>query len=197
MRAPRVGERRFFGRVLILVLAVGLVGLPSAGGHPAQAGTLAQQGGYAPSFEVAGAVTRPRTYTLADLQALPAFDVVHQCVNEDQAMERHVYRGVALWSLLADAGLAVPAGRAPASVRSYVVAAGSDGYEAIIALAAIDPAYTQQLALVAYQRDGQPLDQSLGMAQIVLPSDLSCMRDVFWLTRLEVRHIDSPPRSGR
>ena len=31
-----------------------------------------QPGGYSPSFELTGAVLRPRTYTLADLQRLPA-----------------------------------------------------------------------------------------------------------------------------
>jgi DMSO/TMAO reductase YedYZ molybdopterin-dependent catalytic subunit len=161
-------------------------------------GGPAAQSGYVPSFEVAGAVARPRSYTLADLQRLPAIDVIHQCVAGDtHSVRSHAYRGVLLWSLLADAGIAVPPGTAPASLRSYVVAEGSDGFAVVIALAELDPEFNRRDAIVAYERDGQPLDQTLGMAQTIVPTDLTCERDVYHLARLEVRELNSPPGGGR
>jgi len=147
---------------------------------------------------VAGAVARPRSYTLADLQRLPAIEVIHQCVvGGTHTLRVHAYRGVLLWSLLADAGIAVPPGPAPASLRSYVVAEGSDGFAVVIALAELDPEFNRREAIVAYERDGQPLDQTLGMAQTIVPSDLNCERDVYHLARLEVRELNSPPGGGR
>jgi hypothetical protein len=91
----------------------------------------------------------------------------------------------------------VPPGPAPASLRSYVSAEGTDGFAVVIALAELDPEFDRREAIVAYERDGQPLDQTLGMAQTIVPSDLTCERDVYHLARLEVRHLDSPPRAAR
>ena len=109
----------------------------------------------------------------------------------------HAYRGVLLWSLLADAGIALPPGPADASLRSYVVAGGSDDYDVGIALAELDPEFNRRDTIVAYARDGQLLDETRGMAQVVVASDLTCERDVYHLARLEVRALNSPPGGGR
>jgi DMSO/TMAO reductase YedYZ molybdopterin-dependent catalytic subunit len=185
-----------------LVVALTLVAPPQPAAPLAQAAPLAteldQRGGYVSSLEVAGAVTRPRSYSLEELRALPFVDVTHRClVGASSRIEDHGYRGVLLWSLLAEAGIERVGGPSPQSVRSYVVATASDGFEAIVTLSEIDPLFDRREVVVAYERDGQLLDQSLGMAQLVVPTDTSCERDVFWLMRLEVRHIDSPPRTGR
>jgi DMSO/TMAO reductase YedYZ molybdopterin-dependent catalytic subunit len=200
----RNGEHRQRGARRWLVLLSALLAASPGGAvadSPADAiaaGTGAAQSGYVPSFEVAGAVTRPRSYTLADLQQLPAIDVIHHCVLGDtHALQAHAYRGVLLWSLLAEAGIVVPPGPAPASLRSYVVAEGSDGFAVLIALAELDPEFNRRDVIVAYERDGQPLDQTLGMAQTIVPTDLTCERDVYHLARLEVRELNSPPRGGR
>jgi DMSO/TMAO reductase YedYZ molybdopterin-dependent catalytic subunit len=191
-------------RWLVLVL-LGALLATSPGGVAADspaggiaAGTRVAQSGYTPSFEVAGAVARPRSYTLADLQRLPAIDVIHHCVVGDtHALRAYAYRGVLLWSLLADAGIALPPGPAPASLRSYVVAAGSDDYDVLIALAELDSEFNRRDVIVAYARDGELLDETHGMAQMIVPSDLTCERDVYHLARLEVRELNSPLRGGR
>lgn len=190
--------RPWRGTAWALGLLIGLAGVGWPGSAAAGPASVEQDDGYVPSFEVTGAVARPRRYTLADLERLPAIDVIHQCVvDSTHTMQVHAYRGVLLWSLLTEAGLALPAGPSPASLRSYVVATDPGGWEAMVVLAEIDPLYNRREVIVAYQRDGQLLDASLGMAQLVVPTDFTCERDAYHVARLEVRHSDSPPRPGR
>jgi hypothetical protein len=189
--------RRF--ALLLLVLGVLFVGVMLARAGSEAAAQPAAPGGYAPEFELTGAVHSPRQYLLADLQGRPAVWAAHRCIDSDTGRLRdHAFRGVPLWDLLTEAGIAIPTGVSmlpAASLRASLVATGSDGYEAVIALAEIDPAVNGRRAVVAYERDGQLLGEDVGMAMLVLPDDRTCDRDVFWLTRLEVRFIDSPPRS--
>ena len=203
MRSGELRQARARRWLVLVLLGVLLAASPGGAVVRAEVAGLAAralpaQNGYAPSFEVAGAVARPRRYTLADLQRLPAIDVIHHCVVGDtHALRAYAYRGVLLWSLLADAGIALPPGPAPASLRSYVVAAGSDDYDVLIALAELDPEFNRRDVIVAYARDGELLDETHGMAQVIVPSDLTCERDVYHLARLEVRELNSPPGSGR
>ena len=175
-----------------LVIAAAVVGAMGTMVHAAPpAAPTASQEGYSPSFDVTGAVVRPRRYALPDLQVLPAVSVTSRCVVEGTAvLADHGYKGVLLWTLVAEAQLAIPQADADPALRGYVVAIATDGFPAIIPLVEIDPTYNGRDVIVAYERDGQPLDESLGMAQIVVPDDPSCARNVFWLARLEVRYVE-------
>lgn len=165
-----------------------LVTLALAGGTSAARGAQSEQGGYAPSFEITGAVRQPCSYELADLQRLPAIDVIHSCINENtHALQSHAYRGVLLWTLLVEAQPALPGD----ALGGYLAVSASDGFEVVLALAEIDPAYDRREVIVAYERDGTLLDETLGMAMLVVPDDRTCGRDVFWLTRLDLRHLAS------
>ncbi|SRR5579884_1620094 len=187
--------RRGLGLVRARRLALAAVALLAGATAPAAplAAAPAHQSGYVPSFEVAGAVAQPGRYTLADLQRLPAIYVASHCLVEGTSvLDEHAYKGVPLWTLLAAAQPTIPAAGADPSLRGYVVATASDGFSAIIPLVEIDPAYNRRDVIVAYERDGELLDPSLGMAQLVVPGDVSCARNVFWLARLEVRYVDAP-----
>jgi hypothetical protein len=82
----------------VLGTGVGRAAAWAWNGGPA-GGAQAAQSGYAPTFEVTGAVARPRSYTLDDLRRLPAIDVIHQGVlGGTHAWQGHAYRGVLLWS---------------------------------------------------------------------------------------------------
>src|SRR5260221_7954554 len=52
----------------------------------------------------------------------------------------------------------------------YIVATGSDGYQAIIAEAEIDPNFGNQPILVAYAQDGKPITDG-GPIRLVVPGD--------------------------
>jgi hypothetical protein len=47
----------------------------------------------------------------------------------------------------------------------------ADGYRVVIALPEIDPAFTNKQILLAFLRDGKPLDQKEGPYRIVIPDE--------------------------
>jgi len=149
----------------------------------------ARAGGYAPSFELTGVIERPRTYTLEALRqyAPSTLDVVF---GNGNAIERGSFVGVPLWALIREAGLKVQPGRKNDVLRKYIVVTGSDGYEAVVALAEILPDLGGQPVLVAYERDGKPLGPDQGMARLVVPRDKRGGRYVSNIVRIELREAE-------
>jgi DMSO/TMAO reductase YedYZ molybdopterin-dependent catalytic subunit len=80
------------GRGTATALLLGLL----LGAAPA---ALAQTREFSPTVAVEGQVTTPRTYTLADLQALPAATTA-QTTAEGGEIQGRTYRGVRLYDLL-------------------------------------------------------------------------------------------------
>jgi hypothetical protein len=68
-----------------------------------------------------------------------------------------------------------------------VVAGGSDGYQAVFALAEFDPGFTDQVILVADHRDGQPLNSREGPLRLIVPGDKRPARWVRALTILRLK----------
>src|SRR6476659_3642179 len=113
----RAQRRAGMALTLLAGMALALSSPPTVGADP----PLGQDAGYVSSFEVTGAVQRPRTYTLADLQALPVVEVVHDCYVEPTGpLQTHAYRGVSLWGLLTEADIKLPPGPSDGPLRGYV-----------------------------------------------------------------------------
>jgi len=165
--------------VLLCAALLGLAGC--AGAQVPTAPAPAQQAGggeLAPTIRLAGAVQQPRSLDLAALKSLP--------VSREMQDGRR-YTGVTLWGLLnAAGGLAIPASPRNAALAYYVVAIGSDGYQAVFSLSEIDPSIGDRQVLVAYELDGAPLGRS-GMARLVVPGDKKRGRAVANVVALEVR----------
>ena len=181
-----------------LLLGLGLLRAavhPPAARSTASPGAEVPHGGYAERFELVGLVDRPRAFTLADLQRYPAWTLT-VAYGTGRGMEVGCFTGVPLWELLREAGVQVAPSRHNDRLRKYLVATGSDGYEVVVSLAELDPEFGATVALVAYQRDGELLGPTEGMARLVIASDKRGGRLVSHLVRLEVRDIDSPPRSN-
>lgn len=137
----------------------------------------------APSTRIAvsGAVRQPGSFDLAALKALPAVT---------RTVGAHTYTGASLWDLLdARAGLA-PGAAKNGMLAMYVVATGSDGYKALVALGEIAPGFGNQPDLIAYEMDGAPLGAG-GFARLVIPGDGKPGRHVSRLVSLEV--FAAPP----
>ncbi|VCU68246.1 Oxidoreductase molybdopterin binding domain protein [Pigmentiphaga humi] len=135
-------------------------------------------GGLSPTFTISGQVQQPLTLDLAALQAEPAVTRTQGAGNE--------YKGVDLWYLLNDvAGLKTAPGAKNPTLGMYVLATGSDGYQALISMAEIDPAFGGGNSLVAYAVNDQLLDIN-GMARLVVPGDGRASRSVSNLVNLEV-----------
>jgi len=170
-------------RQLAIICASLLLGVVGTGGTPLAG---AQSGGYAPGFDVRGLVDHPAHLTRPDLQRYPP-STVHVTFLAGKASMHATYTGVLLWTLLNAAGVQTNTLRKNDMLSKYVVVTGSDGYQAVIALAEILPDYGHQQILVAYQHDAAPLGADEGMARLVVPQDKRGGRYVDNIVRIEVR----------
>lgn len=164
--------------MVLTAAAVGTRGTPLA---------AAQPGGYARGFDLKGVIKHPAHLTLADLQRYPAL-TVHVTFLAGSSPTRAAYTGVLLWTLLNAAGVQTDPRRKNDLLGKYVVVTGSDGYQAVIAVAEVLPDYGHQPILVAYQRDGARLGAGEGMARLVVPGDKRGGRYVDNIIRIDVRN---------
>jgi DMSO/TMAO reductase YedYZ molybdopterin-dependent catalytic subunit len=160
--------------------------------------------GYAPTFELTGVVTNPKTFALDDLRGYSGITLkgvtkralfeMTAAFGATQSFQVGKFTGVSLWDLLQEAGVQNTSGRNNDKLRKYAVATVSDGYDAMFSLADLDPEFGAELVLVAYLRDGEALSPNEGMARTVIASDKRGGRLVSNVVRIEVRDVDSAPQ---
>jgi len=128
-----------------------------------------------------------RVLSLDALKAMPhttvRFHNVHTSADEN-------YSGVPLIELLASIG--VPHGKElhGKPLADYVVATGSDGYKAVLALAEVDPEFHPGEVIVADAMDGRPLDAKNGPFKLVVSEDKRPARSVHNLVSIEVKQAE-------
>ena len=128
-----------------------------------------------------GQVSAPRHWSVADLKAQPPVTVETSYLSghgEDHAR----FTGVTLWALLSEAGLADKDGKHP-DLRHSVLVTGGDGYTVAISFGEFDPEFEDKSVLIAYERDGKPLDGP----QLVMPGDKRGGRYVHDVVHIEVK----------
>jgi molybdate transport system substrate-binding protein len=76
----------------------------------------------------------------------------------------------------------------------FIVATATDGYQAIIAYAEIDPDFGNQPILVAYEQDGKPIADTQGPIRLIVPGDKRGGRYVSGVISLEVRDAPAAAR---
>jgi hypothetical protein len=141
------------------------------------------------SFASAGSLSiqaagKSQSLTLDSLKAMPqktvSFHNVHTKADE-------TYTGVSLIDLLASLG--VPHGKDlhGKGLSEYVVATGSDGYKAALALAEVDPEFHPGDVIVADAMDGKPIDEKNGPFKLVVTEDKRPARSVHSLVSIEVK----------
>ena len=180
--APRAPIFAGISRAVVCVLLA--VALGALGGVP---GVHAQPGGYSRAFDVTGVVRHPARLTLADLERYPA-SALRVAFVAGSASTQAEFTGVPLWTLVSAAGVETDPRRKNDLLRKYVVVTGSDGYQAVIAVAEMLQDYGNQPILVAYRRDGATLGPDEGMARLVVPGDKRGGRYVDNIVRIEVRN---------
>lgn len=145
--------------------------------RPSGSMAAATGGGVSNSFAVSGAVTKPASFDLATLQALPASTVT---------VSGTTYTGVNLWTLLSSTtGLKTDATAKNPTLAMVAVATGSDGYKALVSLGEIDPGFGNKAALVAYAINGEGLGAN-GVARLIVPGEVKQGRSVSNLVSIEV-----------
>ena len=102
--------------------------------------------------------------------------------------------GINLWILLNDAGGVTVTAAKNDILSKYVVATGSDGYQAVFSLGEIDPNFGNQPVMVAFADIAGQFGPhgSDGLARMVVPGDVAGGRYVSELVNLKVESLPEP-----
>jgi DMSO/TMAO reductase YedYZ molybdopterin-dependent catalytic subunit len=135
-----------------------------------------------PILAISGEVDHPYQLTAADLQAMPRAKI--QARDHDGQMK--TFEGVSLWELVTRAKPRLGDKPKGATAHGSLVVKASDQYQAVFALAEIDPAFTDNQIILADHCDGKPLPDSQGPFQVIVPADKIRARWVRQVISLEV-----------
>lgn len=132
------------------------------------------------TLTISGEVTTPLELKVQDLAAMKQVSAR----VKDRDGKEHELKGVALIELLEKAGVTTGPKLRGENLAKYALITAADGYEVLYALAELDPEFTDQVILLATEKDGQPLPAGEGPFRIVTPRDKKPAR---WIR--EVRSI--------
>jgi hypothetical protein len=122
----------------------------------------------------------------AELKAMPRTTIT---VHNEHSKADETYMGVRVADLLAKMGAPLGKELRGIALGSYLVAVGSDGYGAVIALAEVDPSFHAGEVIVADTMNGQPLDPKSGPFKLVVTED---KRPARWVRNLVSIELKSP-----
>ncbi|MBD1394201.1 molybdopterin-dependent oxidoreductase [Mucilaginibacter glaciei] len=98
----------------------------------------------------------------------------------------HEYTGVALYDILTKAG-AVPNNQLKGKLLTkYLLVSAADGYQVVVALPEIDPAYTDQVIILANKQDGEDLGANIGPYRLIIPRDKKPARSAMRVISIDV-----------
>lgn len=95
-----------------------------------------------------------------------------------------VFDGVAVWDVLARAGL--PRKQGDEELTGYAVIEAADGSRVLFALPELDPGFGEGVPLLADAQDGAPVAAPYGPLRVVVPGDTSRRRWVHQVTCIRV-----------
>ncbi len=146
------------------------------------------------SFTVSGDVGTPGTYTAATLAAFPTATETETYAAAGVPVT-DTFTGPTLLSVLGAAGgITTDAANKNDILRKYIVATGSDGYEAVIAAGEISTKFGNKPDLIATSDSASRLPSPDGFARVVAAGDVAGGRYVSNLADLHVG--TSPAQSG-
>ncbi len=124
------------------------------------------------------------TLSAVDLRAMPHISVT---IHNPHTNADETYSGVRLSDLLARIG--APSGKElrGKALADYIVATGSDGYKAVLALGEVDPSFHPGEVLVADKMNDKPLDEHTGPFRLVVTEDRRPARSVRNLISVELK----------
>lgn len=124
------------------------------------------------------------------LAALPHQDVTAFDFHEKRD---HVYTGVPVRDLLANAGVEFGEKLRGKGLRQVVIVHCRDHYDIVFALAEFDDAFNSRAILLVDREDGQPLPEGQGPLRLVVPGDKRPARWARMVTSLEVVSVGAGP----
>ena len=120
----------------------------------------------------------------ADIEALPRVKVTTGAPSASATFE-----GVALKAVLEKTGAGFGETMKGKRMTSYLLVEAADGYRVVIALPEIDPAFTDKQVILAFLKDGKPLDAKEGPYRIVIPDEKRMARWVRQVTTLKIMDV--------
>jgi hypothetical protein len=126
----------------------------------------------------------PITLRAAELKTFPRVTVT---IHNSHTDADETYTGVRLSELLARMSAPLGSDLRGKALSAYVVATGSDGYRAVLALGEADPSFHPGEVLVADEMNGKPLDAHSGPFRLVVTEDKRPARSVRNLVSLELK----------
>jgi len=131
---------------------------------------------------IGGEVTTSLKLSMEDLKKFPQTELVVTGMDG----EVNTYGGMNLFELLVAAGVTLGKDLRGENLVKFLLLQASDGYEVIFSLPEIDPEFTRNQVLVAYQLDGKPLPPGTGPFRIVAPADKKPARWIRELSSIQV-----------
>lgn len=123
----------------------------------------------------------------AELKAMPRTTIT---VHNEHSKADETYMGVRVADLLAKMGVPLGKELRGIALSSYLVAVGSDGYEALIALTEVDPSFHTGEVIVADTMNGQPLEARSGPFKLVVTEDKRPARWVRNLVYIQLKSVN-------
>jgi hypothetical protein len=144
---------------------------------------------------ISGQVADPGIYNLPATTPVAVESVTYTAAGVPVS---DTYTGTTLWNLLADAGGVTTTTAKNDILSKYVIATGSDGYQAVFSLGEIDPMFGNQPVLAAYADTAGQLGPNAadGLARMVVPGDIAGGRYVSDLVSLKVGTLPEPGPAG-
>ena len=138
------------------------------------------------ALHVSGQVLNPLKLSADDLRNNYSAQTVTVSYLSGADTVRASFTGVYLRDILDAAEINFNPDQKNDTLNLYIVATGSDGYQAIIGYGDIDPNYGNQPIMVAYAQDGNPLTDAVPL-RLIVPGDVHGGRYVSNLVSLDVR----------
>ncbi len=126
----------------------------------------------------------PVMLSAAELKTVSHISVT---IHNSHTKADEVYSGVRLSDLLAKMGAPLGSELRGKALANYIVATGSDGYQAVLALAEVDPGFHPGEIIVADTMNGKPLDAHSGPFKLVVTEDKRPARSVRNLMSIELK----------
>jgi hypothetical protein len=125
------------------------------------------------------------TLTRTDIEALP-----HVKVTSTASGASMTFEGASLKSVLERGGVGFGQVMKGKQLASCLLVEAADGYRVVIALPEIDEAFNDKQFVLAFLKDGKPLDEKEGPYRIVIPDEKRMARWVRQVTALKIAAVE-------
>lgn len=136
------------------------------------------------SIALIGPAGQQRAIGLNELRSLPNFEVD---VSSHNVHGR--YSGVPLGTLLRLVGRPAGDSLRGTELAQVVLVEASDGYRVVFAPAELDSGFTDKSVLVAYEKNGAPLDSAEGPFRVIAAGEKRPARWVRGVVRVQLRSM--------